>query len=120
LTSLFRRDNISGDRRGSHYDVYDHLLYFTLSRYVEIQEMFALAFHNSQTDEQCENIKRLASLSTEFGLIRQKGELKIFGTGLNSSKDSMKYVLAGNIPVLPFKVNAIIIFDNATWSYNDQ
>ena len=102
------------------HDVYGHLPYFTLPRYVEIQEMFAPAFHKSQTDEERENIKRLAWFSTEFGLIQQKGELKIFGTGLISSKGEMEYVLSGNTPVLPFKVSTIINFDMAIWSYNDQ
>src|ERR1700690_65286 len=53
------------------HDVFGHLPYFTLPRYVEIQEMFAPAFLKSQTAEQRENIKRLAWFSTEFGLIRQ-------------------------------------------------
>jgi phenylalanine-4-hydroxylase len=102
------------------HDVYGHLPYFTLPRYVEIQEMFAPAFLRSKTDEQRENVKRLAWFSTEFGLIRENGELKIFGTGLISSKGEMEHVLAGNTPLLPFKVDTIINFDKAIWSYNDQ
>ena len=82
--------------------------------------MFAPAFHKAQTDGQRENIKRLAWFSSEFGLIRQNGELKVFGTGLISSKGEMEHVLAGNTPVLPFKVDTIINFDKAIWSYNDQ
>jgi phenylalanine-4-hydroxylase len=102
------------------HDVYGHLPYFTLPKYVEIQELFAPAFHRSQTDEQRENIKRLAWFSTEFGLIRQNGDLKIFGTGLISSKGEMEHVLAGNTPLLPFKADTIINFDKAIWSYNEQ
>jgi phenylalanine-4-hydroxylase len=102
------------------HDVYGHLPYFTLPHYVEIQEMFAPAFNKSKTDEQRENIKRLAWFSTEFGLIRQNGEIKIFGTGLISSKGEMEHVIAGNTPILPFKVETIINFDKAIWSYNDQ
>ena len=102
------------------HDVYGHLPYFTLPKYVEIQELFAPAFHKSQTDGQRENIKRLAWFSTEFGLIRQNGELKIFGTGLISSKGEMEHVLAGNTPLMPFKVDTIINFDKAIWSYNEQ
>jgi phenylalanine-4-hydroxylase len=102
------------------HDVFGHLPYFTLSRYVEIQELFAPAFHKSRTDEQRENIKRLAWFSTEFGLIKQNGEPKVFGTGLISSKGEMEHVLAGNTPMFPFKVSTIINFDKAIWSYNDQ
>jgi phenylalanine-4-hydroxylase len=102
------------------HDVYGHLPYFTLPRYVEIQELFAPAFLKARTDEQRENIKRLAWFSSEFGLIRQNGEVKMFGTGLISSKGEMEHVLAGNIPLLPFKVGTIINFEKAIWSYNDQ
>lgn len=101
------------------HDVYGHLPYFTLPQYVEIQEMFAPAFFKAKTDEQRENIKRLAWFSTEFGLIREDGELKVFGTGLISSKGEMEHVLAGNTPLKPFKVETIVDFDKAIWSYNE-
>jgi phenylalanine-4-hydroxylase len=102
------------------HDVYGHLPYFTLPRYVEIQQMFAPAFLRAKTDEQRESIKRLAWFSTEFGLIRQDGELKVLGTGLISSKGEMEHVLAGGTPVLPFSVETIVGFEKAIWSYNEQ
>jgi len=102
------------------HDVYGHLPYFTLPEYVEIQEMFAPAFHKATTDEQRENIKRLAWFSTEFGLLREDGELKVFGTGLISSSAEMEHVLAGNTPLMDFKVETIINFDKAIWSFNKQ
>ena len=100
------------------HDVFGHLPFFTLKPYVEIQEMFAPAFHKSTTDEQRENIKRLAWFSTEFGLIRENGGQKIFGTGLISSKGEMEHVLAGNTPIMPFKWETIANFDKAIWSFN--
>lgn len=102
------------------HDVYGHLPYFTLPGYVEIQELFAPAFHAAKNDEQRENIKRLAWFSTEFGLIRQDGELKCFGTGLISSKAEMAHVIAGNTPLQPFKWDTIVNFDKAIWSFNEQ
>ncbi len=102
------------------HDVYGHLPYFTLPEYVEIQELFAPAFQKAKTDDQRENVKRLAWFSTEFGLIRQDGELKVFGTGLISSKGEMEHVISGNTPLKPFKAETIINFDKAIWSYNDQ
>ncbi len=102
------------------HDVYGHLPYFTLPKYVEIQEMFAPAFFKAKNDAQREAIKRLAWFSTEFGLIRQNGALKIFGTGLISSKGEMEHVLAGNTPLQPFKAETIVNFEKAIWSYNEQ
>lgn len=101
------------------HDVYGHLPYFTLPRYAELQELFAPAFHAAKTDEQRENVKRLAWFSTEFGLVRQDGELKCFGTGLISSKAEMEHVVAGNTPLLPFKWDTIVNFDKAIWSFNE-
>ena len=102
------------------HDVYGHLPYFTLQPYVEIQEMFAPAFRRAKTDDERENVKRLAWFSSEFGLIRQDGELKVFGTGLISSKGEMEHVLDGNTPLLPFKAKTIVGFEKAIWSYNEQ
>ncbi|MFH1184270.1 MAG: hypothetical protein V1755_04425 [Chloroflexota bacterium] len=102
------------------HDVYGHLPYFMLTPYVKLQEMFAPAFHRVRTDEQRENVKRLAWYSTEFGLIRQAGELKIFGTGLISSKGEMEHVLSGKTPLLPFKAETIVDYEKAIWSYNEQ
>ncbi len=102
------------------HDVYGHLPYFTLPEYVEIQELFAPVFLRAKTDEQRENIKRLAWFSTEFGLIRQNGELKVFGTGLISSKAEMEHVLGGNTPLMPFNVETIINYEKAIWSFNEQ
>ena len=101
------------------HDVYGHLPYFTLSAYAELQQLFAPAFHRARTDEQRENVKRLAWFSTEFGLVRQDGELKVFGTGLISSKAEMAHVLAGNTPLEPFRVENIVGHDKAIWSYNE-
>lgn len=102
------------------HDVFGHLPYFTLPRYVEIQELFAPAFHKAKTDDERENVKRLAWFSTEFGLIRENGELKVFGTGLISSSAEMEHVLAGNTPLMEFDVETIVNFDKAIWSFNNQ
>jgi hypothetical protein len=36
------------------------------------------------------------------------------------SKGAVEHVLAGKTPLLPFKVETIINFEKAIWSYNDQ
>ena len=101
------------------HDIFGHLPFMVLTQYTELQELFAPAFHHANA-EQRENIKRLAWFSTEFGLIEQEGEIKIFGAGLISSSGEMENVLAGNVPLLPFKIETIFNFDKAIWSYNKQ
>jgi phenylalanine-4-hydroxylase len=99
------------------HDIFGHLPFMTLPRYTELQEMFAPAFHRAD-GEQRENIKRLAWYSTEFGLIRENGELRIFGAGLISSSGEMEHTLAGKVPVLPFTIENVLQYDKAIYSFN--
>jgi phenylalanine-4-hydroxylase len=101
------------------HDIFGHLPFMALPGYTELQELFAPAFQ-AANPEQRENIKRLAWFSTEFGLIRENGEIKILGAGLISSAGEMENVLAGDVPLLPFDVAAILKFDKAVWSFNQQ
>jgi phenylalanine-4-hydroxylase len=99
------------------HDIFGHLPFMTLPRYTELQEMFAPAFHRANS-EQRENIKRLAWYSTEFGLIRENGDLRIFGAGLLSSSGEMEHTLAGQVPVIPFTIKNVLQYDKAIYSFN--
>jgi len=101
------------------HDIFGHLPFMVLPAYTELQELFAPAFQAANA-EQRENIKRLAWFSTEFGLIKENGAIKVFGTGLISSAGEMENVLAGKVPLLPFDVATILNFDKAIWSFNQQ
>ena len=57
-------------------------------RYASLEELFAPAFLQA-SDEQREEIKRLAWYSTEFGLMREGDEIKAFGAGLISSIEDL-------------------------------
>ena len=89
----------------------------TLPRYAELQEMFAPAFQRANHEQQ-EDIKRLAWFSTEFGLIRQEGELKVFGTGLISSIGEIEHALSGQVPIIPFTIDNVLQYDKAIYQYN--
>ena len=99
------------------HDIFGHLPFMTLPRYAELQELFAPAFLRA-SDEQRENIKRLAWFSTEFGVIREEGRLKMFGAGLISSAAEMDHVLAGRTPLMPFTVENVTRRDKAIFSFN--
>ena len=99
------------------HDIFGHLLFMTLLHYTKLQEMFAPAFLAAD-DEQKENIKRLAWFSTEFGLIREDGELKVFGAGLISGNSEMENVVKGNVPIEEFTVENVILSDKAVWEQN--
>jgi phenylalanine-4-hydroxylase len=99
------------------HDIFGHLPFMTLPHYTKLQEMFAPAFLAAD-DEQKENIKRLAWFSTEFGLIREHGELKIFGAGLISGNSEMENVVQGNVPIEEFTIENVIYYDKAVWEQN--
>lgn len=99
------------------HDIYGHLPFMTLPEYAELQEMFAPAFLRA-SDSQRENIKRLAWFSTEFGLIRENGQVKAFGAGLLSSVGEMEHVMAGRTPLVPFTCENVVVHNKAIFSYN--
>ncbi len=101
------------------HDIFGHLPFLMLPEYAELEEMFAPAFLRA-TEEQRENVKRLAWYSTEFGVKRENGEVKMFGAGLISSVGELDRVVAGEIPLHPFKVETIIQHEKSIWDYNSQ
>ncbi len=100
------------------HDIFGHLPFMVLPEYTSLQEMFAPAFIGAN-DRQREDIKRLAWYSTEFGLIREEAELKIFGAGLMSSSGEIENVLQGHVEIQPFTIENVIGHEKAVWSYND-
>lgn len=99
------------------HDIFGHLPFMVLPEYTAIQDLFAPAFLRADEEER-ENIKRLAWFSTEFGLIRENGALKVLGAGLISSAGEMEHVLAGGTPIEPFTVENVLRHDKAIWSFN--
>lgn len=101
------------------HDIFGHLPFMVLKPYTDLQELFAPAF-NRASDAQRENIKRLAWFSTEFGLIRENGEVKALGAGLISSSSEMENVMSGSVPIVPFTIENVIEKDKAIWSFNEM
>jgi phenylalanine-4-hydroxylase len=100
------------------HDIFGHMPFMMHPHYTALQDLFAPAFQRAN-DEQREMIKRLAWYSTEFGLILEKGEIKIFGAGLMSSSGEIENVIAGNVPIQAFSIENVIGHDKAVWSFNE-
>ena len=102
------------------HDIFGHLPFMVLKHYAELEELFAPAFLAAKNDEQRDNIKRLAWYSTEFGLIREAGKIKLFGAGLISGAAELDNVMDGRVPTSPFTIENVIQFDKAVWEHNKQ
>jgi len=58
--------------------------------------------------EALERMGRLFWFTVEFGLIRQDGEIKVYGSGLISSHGECTRVLAGGCEVKDFDLDAVL------------
>ncbi len=101
------------------HDIFGHLPFHTVPEYTELIELFAPVFLRA-SEEQRENIKRLAWFSYEFGLIRQQGEIKVFGTGLLSSIGEIAQVTSGKTPILPFTIENVLKRDKSIYTFNKE
>ena len=102
------------------HDIFGHLPYFTLPHYAALQEMFAPAFLAARTEEEKENIKRLAWYSTEFGMIREAGGLKVFGTGLMSGGDEFTNAAEGRLEYRRFSLENVLGHDKVMYEQHSE
>ena len=97
------------------HDIFGHLPFWMNRYYAEIQEMFAPAYLAAASDEEKENIKRLAWDSTEFGMIREGGKMKVFGTGLMSGGEEFLNAAEGRMTYHDFSIENVIGHDKVLY-----
>ena len=101
------------------HDILGHLPFLTLPEYTQLLDMFTAAYLRGNKKQQQE-IKILGWFSYEFGLIKQKGQLKIFGTGILSSKGEIEHVMAGKTPIKPFTIANVLKRNKAIDNFNKE
>lgn len=101
------------------HDIFGHLPFHMLPEYTQLIEMFAPVFLRANKQQQ-EDIKRLAWFSYEFGLIRENGQPKIFGTGLLSSIGEISQVAAGKTPIREFTIENVLQRNKAIFDFNQE
>lgn len=102
------------------HDIFGHLPFFMHRYYAELQEMFAPAYLAAASDEEKENIKRLAWYSTEFGMIREEGVLKVFGTGLMSGGDEFLSAAEGRMTYHDFTIENVVGHDKVMYEQHQD
>jgi phenylalanine-4-hydroxylase len=70
------------------HDIFGHLPFLTQKFYADIEDKFAPAYLKATQDER-EVIKRLAWYSTEFGLVVEDKQFKVFGAGIISGRKEL-------------------------------
>ena len=77
------------------HDVFGHVPLLTNPAYCEFFEALGtIAMENIDNQEAIDMLERLYWFTIEFGLMRQEGELKIYGSGIISSTGETKHAMS--------------------------
>lgn len=93
------------------HDVFGHVPLLTnpdLCRFLEA--LSGIALHHIDNDLAIELISRIYWFTVEFGLIKESGQLRIYGAGILSSGGETEYALRSPVPQrVPFAVKEIML-----------
>lgn len=90
------------------HDVFGHVPLLCNESYVNFFKGISdIALKNMDNPKAIELLGRLYWFTIEFGLIREDGELKIYGAGIISSKGETEHCLSKAAIQLPFDVQTI-------------
>jgi phenylalanine-4-hydroxylase len=67
-----------------------------------------VALNYIDDEESLQRLSRLYWYTVEFGLIRENGELKMYGGGIISSSGESRYSLSSSVPKIDFDVATIL------------
>lgn len=95
------------------HDIFGHMPMLTEPDFADFYQLFGKAALNAEGVDR-QSLERLHWFTVEFGLIRDPEEIRIFGAGVNSSKDEVLHALE-KAEQRPFSVEAIIAQDYEVW-----
>lgn len=90
------------------HDVFGHVPLLSNQHYTDFFEAIShIALEHIDNPKAIELLGRIYWFTIEFGLIRENGELKIYGAGIISSYDETKNCLSESTEKFPFDVSHI-------------
>lgn len=95
------------------HDIFGHMPMLTEPDFADFYQLFGQAALKA-TGVDRQSLERLHWFTVEFGLIRDPQEIRIFGAGVNSSKNEVLHALDG-AEQRPFSIDAIINQDYEVW-----
>ena len=97
------------------HDVFGHVPLLCNTSYVNFFKGISdIALKNINNNKAIELLGRLYWFTIEFGLIKEEGELKIYGAGIISSKGETEHCLSKHARQLPFDIQTIFDTDYRT------
>lgn len=100
------------------HEYFGHLAFFTDQWFADTAEMFGKLYLSSDDDRQQVEIARLWWFTTEFGLIREADEIKLYGAGLLSSPGELNFALLPETPRYEFDIRKVAETESAVHSYH--
>lgn len=92
------------------HDIFGHIPLYLNEDYANFaQKLGALGVRYADDEEKITQLQRLYWFTIEFGVIRQAGELKVYGAGICSSPQETKHIYTNNAVVIkPFDLDAVM------------
>ncbi|OGI64404.1 hypothetical protein A2733_01190 [Candidatus Nomurabacteria bacterium RIFCSPHIGHO2_01_FULL_40_20] len=89
------------------HDVFGHVPFLAIPQYARILEKFGRAIVKAKNKENKDHIAKLGWYGYEFGLIKEDGEIKAFGTGLMSSSGELQNAFSEKVLKVPYDEKVI-------------
>lgn len=96
------------------HDIFGHMPLLTNPNFANFYQMFGEASLNAVGEQQI-HLERLHWFTAEFGLIRQKEGLRIYGAGIASSLNEVEHSLGNEVKVIDFDLNKVINQEYEVW-----
>src|SRR5258708_22568973 len=100
------------------HEYFGHLAFFTDQYFADTAQMFGQLYLGAKNERQQLEISRLWWYTTEFGLIRENGALKIIGAGLLSSTGELEHALKPDTPRYEFDIRQVAETPSAVYSFH--
>ena len=90
------------------HDALGHLPMFVEQSFADAVAEYGHVCHSMESEEKLERMGRLYWYTFEFGLIRQEGAVRVYGSGVASSQKECTNVLSGGCEIRDFSVAEVL------------
>ncbi len=90
------------------HDVFGHVPMHAHQGFADFLEYYGNVCVGIENPDALEKLGRLFWYTVEFGVIRERGGIKVYGSGLISSQQESTNVLKGKVEVRPFDLDEVL------------
>jgi phenylalanine-4-hydroxylase len=90
------------------HDVFGHVPLHAEPPFADFLQQFGALAADATSPEETERLARLFWFTVEFGLVRERGQVKVYGSGLISSHDDAANALGSRCERRPFALDAVL------------